>query len=143
MRERPFLFLVVCLLMFCGKNFGQKNPQKFPGISNYNAFTGDKLKSLPGYFVNKQGKELLSPNFKNSYSQPGFSLLNGLLAPAYSSLHTVPVVSSSFYCNSLGIICKKEIQLEKITSVPFRLRLGSLEYVNYLEQKPNSSKPVQ
>jgi hypothetical protein len=45
------------------------------------------------------------------------------------------------YSNSLGLFCKKELQLDKITPVVFRFRLGSLDYVNWMEQKPNAIKP--
>jgi hypothetical protein len=45
------------------------------------------------------------------------------------------------YTQSLGVLCKAEYQFQKTTSIPLRLRLGSLDYTNYLEQKPNALKP--
>jgi hypothetical protein len=70
-----------------------------------------------------------------------FSLFNpSFLKDSSSSNHQV--LPAHFYYNSLGFFCKKELQLEKATTIPFRFRLGSLEYTNYMEQKPNALKPL-
>ena len=45
-------------------------------------------------------------------------------------------LSPGFYVQCLGYFCRQEIRLEKITSIPIRIRLGGLDYVNWLEQKP-------
>jgi hypothetical protein len=44
-------------------------------------------------------------------------------------------IDKSYYSKNLGFFCQKENQLERTTSIPFRFRLGSLEYVNRLEGK--------
>jgi len=55
-----------------------------------------------------------------------------LLPANYNSLQ-------NFYLQSIGFFCKQEIKLEKNTLVPLRLRLGSVDYTNYMEQKPNAN----
>jgi hypothetical protein len=47
----------------------------------------------------------------------------------------ISTISPDFYSNNLGIICKKELILEKKTNLPFQFRLGSLDYVNRMEGK--------
>ena len=47
----------------------------------------------------------------------------------------INIINPDFYAQHLGFICKKEIALEKVTKVPLRFRLGSLQQCNYLEGK--------
>lgn len=42
---------------------------------------------------------------------------------------------SNYYTTHFGFFCRKELQVEKITGIPFRFRLGSLGYCNMLEGK--------
>jgi hypothetical protein len=53
------------------------------------------------------------------------------------SLRNLPIqiIPSNYYTKNLAFFCKKELQLEKITKVPFRFRLGSVDYVDHLEGK--------
>jgi hypothetical protein len=46
----------------------------------------------------------------------------------------------NFYKEHPGYFCKKELQLQKTISLPLFIRLGSKEYVDYLERKPNALK---
>ncbi len=51
------------------------------------------------------------------------------------------VIAADYYTQGFGFFCKKELQFEKVTKIPFRFRLGSLQYNDYLEGKPNAVRP--
>jgi hypothetical protein len=100
MVQRLCCFIVVFLLMFCGKILGQVKTG-FP-------VTGISLRAIP--VIKKDSAR-------------------------------IKVISPGFYSGQIGFFCKKELLLDKLTSVPLRFRLGSLEYVNWLEQKTNALNP--
>ena len=78
------------------------------------------------------------------YAQPGLQQLTDK-QKKIDSLKNIPLrlVSQDYYSNNLGFFCKKELQIEKLTKVPFRVRLGSLDYVNGLEGKNTAFRQQQ
>ena len=50
-------------------------------------------------------------------------------------LSPLTVIPQNYYTQHFGIMCKKELAIEKATKIPFRFRLGSLQQCNYLEGK--------
>lgn len=50
-------------------------------------------------------------------------------------LAPVPKVPSCYDYHQLAFFCKLEVRIEKKVSIPFRFRLGSVDYVDYLEGK--------
>jgi hypothetical protein len=121
MVQRNFFYVVVLIFLFTGEILAQeKNVEKIPEfLTNYSFSTGFSLAgSYSSYF--KKGNPLTSP-FRAG--RP-FSL----------DMAVIP----NYYMQHLSFFCRKELQIEKATSIPLRFRLGSLQYTDYLEQKPNA-----
>ncbi len=45
------------------------------------------------------------------------------------------IIPADFYSKQLGFFCKQEIKIDRVTKIPFRFRLGSVEQCNKLEGK--------
>lgn len=45
------------------------------------------------------------------------------------------IIPANIYSKNLAFFCKAELQFEKHTKIPFRFRLGSMDYVDALEGK--------
>jgi len=41
----------------------------------------------------------------------------------------------------MAFFCREELKCEKLTGIPFRFRVGSLAECDWLEQKPNATRP--
>lgn len=57
-----------------------------------------------------------------------FSVANPAIRPT-------TVIAPDYYTRNMAWTCRQEWRLEKAVSIPVRLRLGTLEQVNYLEGK--------
>lgn len=123
MLQRPYSFLVVFLLMFSGEILGQDVfvPKQFGNTST---------KTILG---SKRFKQNATMNY--CVSVP----CECIKTPEKFSIHDF--ISKNYFDDKLGFFCKKEIQLEKLISFAIRFRLGSLDYVNWMEGKPNAVKP--
>lgn len=80
-----------------------------------------------------QEAALLPPLRVFRYQLPVENTFNGI-----SKSITIPVTAipgSAFYTGNLGFFCRQELKWDKVTTIPFRFRLGSVEQCDFLEGK--------
>jgi hypothetical protein len=115
--ERSYKFIVVCLLAALTKPvFAQKAP--------VSVVPPPVVFKAPGTVV---ASRLAIWGILTEGGSPGAPVT---YYPAGGSC-----ISVDFYTRHFGFFCRKELQLEKVTAVPLRFRLGTLDYVNRLEGK--------
>jgi hypothetical protein len=116
MGKRFYKIIVACfLLVVNGMAYGQDQPKKRSpkSISIATAYRPAYIGKLSAHsytFSLKKQAEHKRPCFNTS-------------------------VLPDNYTRHFGFFCRKELQFEKATGIPLRLRLGSLSYSNVLEGK--------
>ena len=68
-------------------------------------------------------------------SQPPADLLHIKASVRPSFNIPVKTVPATYYKNSLGFFCRKELELEKAIKFPVKFRLGSVGYTDKMEGK--------
>ncbi len=117
MVQRVAGFLVVFLLMFFGSSSGQRFPA--PGIA------------VPG--LKKVHFQQTVKSFQSQFGTVSILRATDCTRPPAFNLLNLP--TSRTYINNLGFFCRQELKLDKVLAVPVRFRLGSKEYVDWMEGK--------
>ena len=122
-------FLFFCMIFVGGAAFGQKNTINIPPYHGW--FTVANQPDTPHFCTMKLVKSGDKYFIGFPKKSPVISVQPGIYA-------VLPLVSSNFYTQNFGFFCKKELQLEKLTKVPFKFRLGSVQQCDWMEGKPNA-----
>ena len=75
-------------------------------------------------------KDSASKAFQNTYRFIHY--------PLYTNFSTIKAVSPNFYVKNLGFFCRQELKLEAATNIPFKFRVGSINYCDWMEGKKNA-----
>lgn len=86
---------------------------------------------LPALFCNAAIAQNIADSLKNDH--PKKQTIHTISAERNFSFAPLP---ANYSTQKLPFFCRQENKLEKITKIPFRLRIGDVSDCNYLEQKP-------
>ena len=123
--QRKKTFLVVCISILTSTIWAQDIPVGMLKSSELGV-------QLPlGHAVT-----LLHPLNFYTYSEREFEEANRGYVFRLPANIAYDLYNSPYYVGNAPFFCRKELQIEKMTHLPLRFRLGSLEEVNRLEGKP-------
>lgn len=60
-----------------------------------------------------------------------------LRVPSQPGYPPKTMIPGDFYTLQLGFFCKQELKFEAITKIPFKFRLGTVQYCDWMEGKRN------
>jgi hypothetical protein len=120
--------LFFCMI-FVGKGvFAQQNTKNVLKIND--------LYGIKSTFKKIENPELSIFNYKFNKTNTAPAIISkpsALVPPfAYS------IVNPNYYTQNFGFFCKQELQLEKLTKIPFKFRLGSVQQCDWMEGKGNT-----
>lgn len=122
-------FLFFCMIFVGGGAFAQKISVGAIGDNESLKFSNQYYK--PHFYklsVDKAGKKHFT----------GFPQTATQLPRKIAIIAPIPIISNNFYTQNFGFFCKKELQLEKVTKIPFKFRLGSVQQCDWMEGKTNA-----
>ena len=117
--------LFFCMIFVARGAFCQKpleNPMVSARFSNSKSFTQNDTKfNINSGFVKKKNSLVSRINTINRQ------------APLRTGFYFK--LTADHYTKNFGFFCKKELQFEKLTKMPFKFRLGSIQYCDWMEGK--------
>lgn len=116
------LFQIIFCFLLASLGFGQETI----GVTYTSKFSEKVLKQNTTSEIMK-ASGLLNPD---KFNEPFYPEIKSLQSLSKKSIY-LPTYKPRHY----GAFCKIEDQIESTSKIPVRFRLGSLDYVNYLEQK--------
>jgi hypothetical protein len=121
--QRVYQFLVVLLLILPLRIFSQQQIPRIGQNSPHGLSLSEEI----------QGKKFQN-NIVTNYAFPDNRTIYRI-TPGTIETCFITGVKSKLTIQNLPFFCKEEYRFEKTTSIPLRIRLGSLDYVNNLEGK--------
>jgi len=114
--KRRIILSFFFLYLFYGILYGQEDSNRFLYFNDINQIG----------FLNE------NLHVKNHYCKKGVESFKTRVRKHTLSIKFLPV---NYYTSHLGFFCKQELKLERAINLPVRLRLGSLDYSNWMEGK--------